>query len=186
MSNNLDEIMNQQIFEKKITDLTESYVEMAEELFFAIDAIMLKQLSLQNPFNDNDIYGDFIYMTNRFTNRYSYLYENLESDEVYHKCTLSMGYTAIFLCKSIKYFKGSGKLNFEEIEFKNEIATSDRKDKYCVFRDPRFHSSMKNGFSDAIGLFLTLENALSYAKYCRDTKGLSTLVVIIKEHINWH
>jgi hypothetical protein len=138
-----------------------------------------------HPFEEREVFGDFIYSTNKSGMRYSPMYSELNDESyIFSNCNLDMGYTSLLICKRVKYNQGSKLMSFEKFErISSEFESL--KEVYCVFQDP-FTKLHQHGGDDLLMMSGDLNDSLKFADKFTATQNISTLVAQIKFHINWH
>ncbi len=156
-----------------------SHRKYSENAIFSLDAMSNKKSLNVNPFN-NEIKGDFIYLTNRNFTRYSFLYDNLNEGEVYHNCNFSSGYTSLLICEKLEYFKND-KMHFARLT--NGFDENELEGKYCVFQNP-LDKLFEYGSDDIVGIYSDYKTARTHCKLLN--VQTSVLLVKIKAHMNWH
>ncbi len=161
-------------------DIILSHRKYAEASIFKSDAIKDKNSLNANPFN-NEVKGDFIYLTNKKIERYSLLYDELTEIEVYHNCTLMMGYTALLICEKIKYFENA-EMKFSRLIDRNSTE-SKLEGKYCIFQNP-LNKLFEYGSNDIVGIYSDYSTAESHCNLL--SYETSVLLAKIKVHMNWH
>ena len=163
-----------------IKDIIISHRKYAEFSLFSSNAIKNKISLNTKPFND-ELTGDFIYLTNRKTERYSLLFDNLHETEVYENCNIMMRYTALLICEKIKYFENT-ELKFSRFIERNEN-DSELQGKYCIFQNP-MNKLFEYGHDDILGIYSDYATAQSYSNVL--SFEIPVLLAKIKAHMNWH
>ncbi len=161
-------------------EIIRSHRKYAEFSIFSNNALKNKNSLNITPFN-NDLNGDFLYLTNRKIERYSLLFDNLNETEVYKNCNFMMGYTSLLVCEKIKYFENS-KIKFSRL-IERSSSENDLTGKYCIFQNP-LNKLFEYGHNDIVGVYSDYETAQSYC----NTLSYETPVLLakIKAHMNWH
>lgn len=166
-------------YNSKYLELGLSYSSMLRELIHSPNAIRNKEHEYLSPFNNKGQKGYFIYLTNRTFERYSYLYSSLESIEVFNDCILPMGYTNIWLCKTLEYIDSGNFIVLEEIPVLENCNSYE----FVVFKDPTKTNYKAN---DILGGFSTIEEAREFSLLLKQKYNLSTLITKKEESITWH
>jgi hypothetical protein len=161
-------------------EIIKSHRKYAEFAIFSNNALKNRNSLNINPFN-NETNGDFLYLTNRKIERYSFLFDNLNEVEVYNNCNITMGYTALLICEKIKYFENN-ELKFSRLIERNSNEI-DLNGKFCIFQNP-LNKLFEYGHNDIVGVFSDFETAQSYCNIL--TNETPVLLTKIKAHINWH
>ncbi|GIJ97186.1 hypothetical protein CAPN001_17550 [Capnocytophaga stomatis] len=157
-----------------------SHSRYTEQVMFVSDAVKGKISTNNNPFSVDIKEGDFLYLTNRKFERYSYLYDNLEEGEVYYNTTMCPGYTSLLICQKLGYLENT-ELNFPRIE--KRISSNKLGNKYCIFQNP-LDKLFDYDHNDIVGIYEDYDIALTYFNlFSRQT---SVLLAKIKSHIDWH
>lgn len=162
-------------------DIISSHRIYAEYAIFESYAMKNKNSLSKIPFTKNTI-GDFIYLTNRKFNRYSYLFNELDPTDVYHNTTMAGGYTALIICEKIEYIENT-KYDFTELKEKENAKQGDLTGKYCIFQNP-LNKLAEYDFHDIIDIYDDYNKAYKQLKYL--SSETSVLLARIKAHIDWH
>lgn len=167
---------------EEILEFELRHVQLAESFVFKKDAFGQNPFPFQNPFNSDGIYGYFAYVTNRLSNRYSRLYDEITNEKIKYGCKFIKGGAHILVCKSIIYYLGANNIDYDDGVA--EINTVNLSGKYCIFQDP-LSKIVKHKGNDIIRSFKSLADAKKFALDFTETKGYSTLVVEIVDQMKW-
>lgn len=152
-----------------------------EDFIFKYDALDGQTAQQFHPFTKEGR-GYFMYMTNRKSERYSYLYDNLDLDEVYSGATFSSGYTALLICEKIKFFENT---KYPSTEFIASDSDTERyiEGKYCIFQNP-LNKLIEYGCHDILEFHDNKQ--VAYINSLILSWKSSVLLAKIKHSIDWH
>lgn len=175
-------IQSRDPLEQRIQQLEESLIFVNQFALFQHDAVLNRPHLGVTPFSSKSPLGDFIFLTNRSVCRYSYVYEELDGQYVYHNNSISVGRTALMICRSIQYIQGTVKIAYD---FTSDYDWKSQNGRFLVFQDPS--SKLRHhGTYDIIADHECVENAIENAKRFTNDHGISTLIAEKKELIDWN